>query len=73
MYTLQTKLAAVGVLACLFRNALNSRIAGRQVPEPRCLSPAASSLHFGIAGRQNLSLGTGVPGLLVARCLSLGA
>ena len=31
---------------------LDSRIAGRQVPKPRCLSPAANSLYSRIAGRQ---------------------
>ena len=30
----------------------DSRIAGRQVPKPRCLSPAANSLDSRIAGRQ---------------------
>ena len=31
---------------------LGSRIVGRQVPKPRCLSPAANSLYSRIAGRQ---------------------
>ena len=31
---------------------LAARIAGRQVPKPRCLSPAANSLYSRIAGRQ---------------------
>ena len=31
---------------------LDSRIAGRQVPKPRCLSPAANSLDSRIAGGQ---------------------
>ena len=31
---------------------LDSRIPGRQVPRPRCLSPAAHSLDFRIAGCQ---------------------
>ena len=33
-------------------NSLFSRIASRQVPMPRCLSPAANSLYSRIAGRQ---------------------
>ena len=39
---------------------LSVRIPGRQVPKPRCLSPAAKSLYFRIAGCQPryLSLGT---------------
>ena len=45
-------------------NSLNSRIAGRQVPKPRCLSPAATQAQLPIAW---------ISGLLVARCLSLGA
>ena len=31
---------------------LSVRIAGRQVPKPRCLGPAADSLHVRIPGRQ---------------------
>ena len=33
-------------------NSLYSRIAGGQVPKPRCLSPAANSLYSRIAGGQ---------------------
>ena len=40
----------------LLVHSLDVRIAGRQVPKPRCLSPAAHSLDVRIAGRQVLDL-----------------
>ena len=69
------------VLRCcffFFVIPLYSVIAGCQVHKPRCLSPAAHSLYSKIAGCQVLSLDAQlpiacIPGLLVARCLSLGA
>jgi len=52
---------------------LDSRIAGRQVPKPMCLSPAANSLDSRIAGRQqhNLTSVTGVTlGSIMYLCLT---
>ena len=57
------------------------RIAGGQVPKPRCLSPAANSLDSSIAVGQvprhlvaevQLPM-TWIPGLLVVECLTRGA
>ena len=65
-------------------HSLDIRIAGSQVPKPRCLSPAAHSLDVRITGRQVSDLHgmskqlylariAWISGLLVVRCISLGA
>ena len=41
-----------GSYFCFIVIHLEVRIPGRQVPKPRCLSPAAHSLDVRIAGRQ---------------------
>ena len=69
-YISQTKTARQGRGSYLFSIVfpLCSRIAGCQVPRHRCLSLAAYSL-----GAYPQLLIACIPGLLVARCLSLGA
>ena len=54
IYIPQTKTACQGMGSYLLSTVIHvcSRIAGRQVPKPSCLSPAAHSLCSRIAGSQ---------------------